>query len=261
MNTLTIVKIGGNVIDNPAALQTFLQDFAALESPKILVHGGGILATELLEKTGVPVQMHEGRRITDGETLKICTMVYAGWINKTIVAQLQQAGCNAIGLSGADANTVPAMKRPPAPVDFGFVGDVDAGHVNVPVLSLLLDNGLCPVFCAITHDVQGGLLNTNADTMASVIASALSKAYRTKLLFCFEKGGVLANPDDDHSVIPVIDATYFQQLKAQKIISRGMLPKLENAFAALHAGVAEVHIKHAARLLAANEGTGCRIKN
>ncbi|MDR0581491.1 MAG: acetylglutamate kinase [Prevotellaceae bacterium] len=255
MNTLTIVKIGGNVIDRPAALQTFLQDFAALESPKILVHGGGILATELLEKTGVPVRLHEGRRITDAGTLKICTMVYAGWINKTIVAQLQQAGCNAVGLSGADANTVSATKRPPVPVDFGFVGDVVAGCINVPVLSLLLDNGLCPVFCAITHDMQGGLLNTNADTMASVIAAALAKTYRTKLLFCFEKGGVLANPDDDHSVIPAIDTAYFQQLKEQKIISKGMLPKLDNAFAALHAGVAEVYIKHAARLLSAKEGT------
>jgi acetylglutamate kinase len=242
MNTLTIVKIGGNVIDQPAALQSFLRDFAALESPKILVHGGGAAATELLTATGVPVRMHEGRRITDSATLKVCTMVYAGWINKTIVAQLQQAGCNAIGLSGADANTVQATKRPPAPVDFGFVGDITADSINVPALSLLLDNGLCPVFCAITHDAQGGLLNTNADTMAAVIAAALSKTYRTKLLFCFEKDGVLANPADDRSVIPEITPAYYQQLKAQKIISKGMLPKLDNAFAALRAGVAEVQI-------------------
>ncbi|MDR2358370.1 MAG: acetylglutamate kinase [Prevotellaceae bacterium] len=260
MDTLTIVKIGGNVIDKPAALQSFLKGFAALESPKILVHGGGTLATELLEKTGVPVRMYEGRRITDAGTLKICTMVYAGWINKTIVAQLQQAGCNAIGLSGADADTVPATKRPPAPVDFGFAGDVVAGRINVPVLSLLLGNGLCPVFCAITHDTQGGLLNTNADTMASAIAAALSETYRTKLLFCFEKGGVLADPDDGNSVIPEIDTAYFQQLKAQKIISKGMLPKLDNAFAALRAGVAEVHIKHADHLLSANAGTRIRVE-
>ncbi|MDR3133520.1 MAG: acetylglutamate kinase [Prevotellaceae bacterium] len=256
MKALTVVKIGGNIIDRPAALRTFLLDFAALESPKILVHGGGVLATELLEKTGVPVRMHEGRRITDEETLKICTMVYAGWINKTVVAQLQQAGCNAIGLSGADADSVPATKRPPAPVDFGFVGDVAASRINVPALSLLLDNGLCPVFCAITHDAQGGLLNTNADTMASAIAAALSKTYYSKLLFCFEKGGVLARPDDEHSVIPEMDAAYFEQLKQQQIISKGMLPKLDNAFAALRNGVAEVYIKHA-RHLRSDTGTRC----
>lgn len=254
MNTLTIVKIGGNIIDKPGVLQSFLQDFSTLGSPKILVHGGGTLATEMLEKTGVPVRMHEGRRITDSATLKVCTMAYAGWINKTIVAQLQQAGCNAIGLSGADANTVAATKRPPAPVDFGLVGDITADSINVPALSLLLDNGLCPVFCAITHDAQGGLLNTNADTMASVIAAALSKKYRAKLLFCFEKDGVLANPDDDRSVISEINRTYFQQLKEQKIISKGMLPKLDNAFDALQAGVAEVYIKHARNLLSA-QGT------
>ncbi|MDR3350410.1 MAG: acetylglutamate kinase [Prevotellaceae bacterium] len=258
MNTLTVVKIGGNIIDHPAALHAFLQDFASLGSPKILVHGGGALATGMLEKTGVPVRMHEGRRITDEETLKICTMVYAGWINKTIVAQLQHAGCHALGLSGADANTVPAVKRPPAPVDFGFVGDVSAAQINAPALSLLLAHGLCPVFCAITHDGQGGLLNTNADTMASAIAAALSKTYRTKLLFCFEKAGVLANPDDEDAVIPEITPSYFAQLKEQKIISKGMLPKLENAFAALHAGVAEVHIKHAGNLRS-EKGTKVKI--
>jgi acetylglutamate kinase len=251
---LTVVKIGGNVIDAPEALQSFLQDFSALESPKILVHGGGALATGLSEKTGVPVRMHEGRRITDGETLKICTMVYAGWINKTIVAQLQYAGCNAIGLSGADANTVPATKRPPAPVDFGFAGDVAPGRINVAALSLLLDNGLCPVFCAITHDARGGLLNTNADTLASTLAAALAHAYRTKLLLCLEKDGVLSRPGDDRSVIPEITPPYFEQLKEQGIISGGMLPKLDGAFAALHAGVAEVYIKHARNLLR-TEGT------
>jgi acetylglutamate kinase len=258
MKTLTVVKIGGNVIDRPETLQTFIRHFAALESPKILVHGGGALATGMLEKAGVPVQMHEGRRITDSETLKICTMVYAGWINKTIVAQLQQAGCNAIGLSGADAGTVSAAKRPPAPVDFGFVGDTAPERVNAGQLSLFLEQGLCPVFCAITHDTQGGLLNTNADTMASVIAAALSKTYRTRLWFCFEKAGVLANPGDEQSVISEITKTRFAQLKEQKIISRGMLPKLDNAFAALQAGVAEVHIKHADHLLSEK---GTNVKN
>jgi acetylglutamate kinase len=256
MNIL-IVKIGGNIIDDPQALTSFLEDFTKLAGAKILVHGGGKLATEMLTKLQIPVKMHEGRRITDAETLKVCTMVYAGWINKTIVAQLQALGCNAIGLSGADGNVLRAHRRPPEPLDFGFVGDVSANTVDVPFLTALFEQGLCPVCCAVTHDAQGTLLNTNADTIASTLAIALSKAGFTKQIICFEKDGVLADVNNPQSVIDEITEENYAALKEEGAITAGMIPKLDQAFAAIRAGVGEVHIKHARHLLS-GKGTVVR---
>ena len=192
--------------------------------------------------------MHNGRRITDFETLKIVAMTYAGWVNKSIVAQLQKIGCNAIGLSGADGNCVPAKRRDPKPIDFGYVGDVEPQKINKELIDNLLSNGITPVFCAITHDENGSLLNTNADTMASSIAVALSSLYSVKLIFCFEKNGVLYSADDDNSVIPTITEELFEELREKEIVSAGMLPKLENSFAALNNGVEEVIIKKAENL-------------
>lgn len=244
MKALTVVKIGGNVVDNPESLSEFLLMFNNIEAPKILVHGGGILASEISAKLGIETKMHNGRRITDAETLKICTMVYAGWINKSIVAQLQKIGCNSLGLSGADAGVIPAKRRSPDPVDFGFVGDISPDEINTGVLVSLLGRGITPVFCAITHDRNGSLLNTNADTMASCIAAALSESYYTKLIFCFEKEGVLYNVKDEKSVIPLITKESYINLKNEGAVSDGMLPKLDNAFFALEGGVSEVYIKN-----------------
>jgi len=243
MKALTIVKIGGNVVDNPESLSKFLLMFNKIEAPKILIHGGGILASEISAKLGIETKMHNGRRITDAETLKVCTMVYAGWINKSIVAQLQKIGCNSLGLSGADAGVIPAKRRSPDPVDFGFVGDISPDEINTGVLVSLLGRGITPVFCAITHDRNGSLLNTNADTMASGIAVALSGSYYTRLIFCFEKDGVLYDPKDEKSVIPLITKESYARLKNEGVVSEGMLPKLDNAFFALERGVSEVYIK------------------
>jgi len=243
MKALTIVKIGGNVVDNPESLSKFLLMFNKIEAPKILIHGGGILASEISAKLGIETKMHNGRRITDAETLKVCTMVYAGWINKSIVAQLQKIGCNSLGLSGADAGVIPAKRRSPDPVDFGFVGDISPDEINTGVLVSLLGRGITPVFCAITHDRNGSLLNTNADTMASGIAVALSGSYYTRLIFCFEKDGVLYDPKDGKSVIPLITKESYTRLKNEGVVSEGMLPKLDNAFFALERGVSEVYIK------------------
>ena len=243
MKALTIVKIGGNVVDSPESLSKFLLMFNKIEAPKILIHGGGILASEISAKLGIETKMHNGRRITDAETLKVCTMVYAGWINKSIVAQLQKIGCNSLGLSGADAGVIPAKRRSPDPVDFGFVGDISPDEINTGVLVSLLGRGITPVFCAITHDRNGSLLNTNADTMASGIAAALSGSYYTRLIFCFEKDGVLYDPKDEKSAIPLITKESYTRLKNEGVVSEGMLPKLDNAFFALERGVSEVYIK------------------
>ena len=245
---LYIVKIGGNVIDDETALHTFLSDFALLEGSKLLVHGGGKLATRLAKELGIPTSMHEGRRITDAETLKIVTMVYAGWVNKTIVASLQNMQCNAIGLSGADASIIPATRRKPQPIDFGFVGDVHPSAINSSFLELLIAQHICPVCCAITHDGQGNLLNSNADTIASSLAIAMSTQFETHLVFCFEKSGVLSDPEDDNSVIPRITREKYQELKLNNIITAGMIPKIDNAYKAIDAGVKEVVIKHARHL-------------
>ncbi len=249
MKTLTIIKIGGNIVDRPEALQNFLNNFHKTEGPKVLIHGGGAIATELSPKLGIEVKMYNGRRITDYETLKLVTMIYAGLINKQIVASLQKIGCNALGLSGADGDCVPATKRGTNPIDWGYVGDVEPAKINISLLTSLLGRGIIPVFCAITHDSNGSLLNTNADTMASSLAIALSKEYNTKLIYCFEKDGVLSNPEDNSSVIPLVTKNSYKLLLEENKVVDGMIPKLDNAFSALEHGVGEVIIKHADNLL------------
>ncbi len=245
---LTVVKIGGNVIDNSETLYEFLKSFTTLPGYKILIHGGGKIATELSDTMGVEAKMVDGRRITDIETLRIVTMVYGGLINKNIVAQMQRCGCNAIGLTGADANLIKAKKRPVKDIDYGFVGDLDANSVDVNMLSNLLKVGLVPVFAALTHDGEGQLLNTNADTIASAIAVALSAEYETSLVYCFEKRGVLMDVSNEASVIREIKSSEFEPLKEQGIIAGGMLPKLHNAFEAIKNGVKEVYIGKADEL-------------
>lgn len=248
MNHLTVIKIGGNIVENPIALEDFLQKFSQIPAPKILIHGGGSMASEMAQKLGIQTQMHKGRRITDYQTLKMVTMVYAGWINKSIVAKLQKVGCNAIGLSGADCNVVPATKRAADVIDFGYVGDVNPAHIDNNIIMNFLGRGICPVFCAITHDKNGSLLNTNADTMASSIAIAMSSQYCTKLIYCFEKEGVLFNQEDPTSIIPLLTRSRFEELQEEGVIVGGMIPKIENAFYATENGVEEVVIKHAANL-------------
>lgn len=246
---LSIVKISGNIVDNPVALSNFLADFHCMEGRKLLVHGGGLLATKMAKQLGIETQKVDGRRITNEETLKIVTMVYAGWINKSIVAVLQKNGCNAVGLSGADANCIPAKRRNPEPIDFGFVGDPNLDAINIDFISQLIESDVTPVFCAITHDKKGSLLNTNADTVAYSLATALSKKYNTTLYYCFEKEGVLGNIDNPKSLISSINKADFKRLKEQKIIADGMIPKLENSFRAIENGVSEVVILHAKNLL------------
>jgi acetylglutamate kinase len=256
LEKLFVVKIGGNIIDDDAKLAAFLTSFAALKGKRILVHGGGKLATRLAEEMKVPQQMVDGRRITDAETLKIVTMVYAGYINKNIVAQLQAHGSNAIGLSGADGNAIQAHKRVHPTLDYGFVGDVDS--VNAPFLKTLLDQDLAIVLAPITHDKQGLLLNTNADTIAQEAAKGLSGHYDVELIYSFEKSGVLLDANDDSTVIASITPAYYQQLKAEQKIFAGMIPKLDNAFAALNSGVKKVIIGKAEQLqqlIAGSSGT------
>jgi len=241
-NNLIILKIGGNVIDHPPVLEAVLRDFASWQSPRILVHGGGKIASKMMEKLGIIPKMVDGRRITDRETLDIVTMVYAGLINKNVVAALQSHACNAIGLTGADANLIPAVKRPVKEVDYGFAGDINPGSVSADMLGSLIRTGLVPVIAPITHDGAGSLLNTNADTIASNVAIAMAKIFRVQLVFCFEKRGVLRDPDDEHSVIDFLDETLYRRYKEEGVITAGMIPKLDNAFTALHSGVTEVHI-------------------
>lgn len=249
MNNLFVIKIGGNVIDNPATLENFLADFAAIRAPKILVHGGGKIATRLGDKLGIESKYIDGRRITDDETIDLVTMVYGGLVNKKIVAQLQSLGCNAMGITGADGNLVPAIKRPVKEIDYGWVGDVTAESLPAGRWQLLLDNGIVPVLAPLTHDNAGHMLNTNADTMASSIAVALSAVYSTRLIYCFEKKGVLEFVEDENSVIHTITKASYVQLKAEQKLFAGILPKLDNAFAAIDAGVKEVLIGHADDLL------------
>ena len=253
MEQLTIIKIGGNVIDNSANLHRFLLDFTALPGKKILVHGGGKVATDLGISLGVEAKMVEGRRITDIETLRIVTMVYAGLINKNMVAQLQAKGCNAIGLSGADGNIIQAVKRPVVTIDYGFVGDIPEAAIDTYTLNSLLQAGLTPVLCAITHDGEGQLLNTNADTIASAVAVSMSAVYHTSLVYCFEKKGVLKDVDDESSLVKEIKSAEFEGLKEEGIVSGGMIPKLHNAFEAIKAGVSTVYIGKADELTLINE--------
>lgn len=252
---IVVVKIGGNVIDNEEALERFVADFAQLPSPKILIHGGGKLATRLAEKLEIPTTMVEGRRVTDAATLDVVTMVYAGLINKRVVAKLQREGCNALGFSGADGNMIPAVKRNPEPLDYGFVGDIDASKINTQLLASLLESGVTPVFSAITHDGNGTLLNSNADSVASAVAVAASQIAETDLVFCFEKQGVLRDVEDEDSVISLITKADYPALRNDGIISKGMIPKIDNAFRAIDEGVASVTIKHSEALCNASAGT------
>jgi acetylglutamate kinase len=290
---IKVIKIGGNVVDNPELLKKFARDFAEMPGMKILVHGGGVMASQMQKSMGMVPQMIEGRRVTDEETLKVVTMVYAGWCNKNITALLQSERCNAIGLSGADGNAIRASKRAPMKVqnaqtgedmmvDYGYVGDVTAESVNAKFLYSLLERGITPVLCAINHDGEGNLLNTNADTIASSVATAMANyRYRSprevcckcedcthcsddgrlthlvNLIYCFEKDGVLYDKDDDTSVIPEINEEYFAQLKAEGRVADGMIPKLSNAFKAISNGVNKVIIKHALNL---NSNIGTTLK-
>jgi len=258
--SLTIIKIGGNVIDNSEKLHQFLLDFTALPGDKILVHGGGKIATELGVSLGIEPKMVDGRRITDIATLRVVTMVYAGLINKNMVAQLQAKGCNAIGLSGADGNVIRAVKRPVKEINYGFVGDLDENSVSVKTLESLLSGGLTPVLCAITHDGDTQLLNTNADTIASAVAVALSAVYETRLVYCFEKKGVLRDVENENSVVTEIRSADFSMLKEQGIVSGGMIPKLHNAFEAISKGVKAVYIGKADELSQIDiQGFGTRL--
>jgi acetylglutamate kinase len=237
MENLCIVKLGGNIIDNEKKYNEFIPAFAKIEGKKILVHGGGKLATSLASKMNVETQMINGRRVTTKESLDIVTMVYAGHISKNLVAKLQQHNCNAIGLSGADANIIKATIRDKKPIDFGYVGDLDSESVNTAVLSNLINMEICPVLNAINHDGNGQLLNTNADTVASSIAIAMSEIYKVKLIMVFDKPGVLKDINDENSNIKLINKKNYQELKDQKIINDGMLPKVENAIKAVENGV------------------------
>ncbi|HEV8505516.1 MAG TPA: acetylglutamate kinase [Chitinophagaceae bacterium] len=244
--SLYIIKIGGNIIDDEAKLSSFLKDFASINEKKILVHGGGRLATNLAEKLGVEQKLVDGRRITDAETLKIVTMVYAGYINKNIVARLQSYDCNAIGLCGADGDAILAHKRNHPVIDYGFVGDIDA--INTNLLKSLLEQNISIVFASLTHDQKGQLLNTNADTIAQELAKALSSLYEVQLIYSFEKAGVLLDANDDSTVIPTINPSRYEQLKSKQKIFAGMIPKLDNAFAAINYGVKKVTIGKAEQL-------------
>ena len=246
MESLFVIKVGGNVIDDPSVLNQLLTDFAQLKGKKILIHGGGKLATDLAVQLGIEQQMVEGRRITDKETLRVVTMVYAGLINKNIVAKLQANKCNAIGICGADGNSILAHKRVNASIDYGFVGDVDA--VNASFINGILQQETIPVIAPITHDGKGELLNTNADTMAQEIAKAMSPYFKVQLVFSFDKPGVLLDKDDDSSVIPTIDKISFEKLKSANKIVAGMIPKLENAFKALDQGIETVRLGRAQEL-------------
>lgn len=247
MEKIFIVKIGGNVVDNATALNKFLQDFAAIQRPRILIHGGGKIATRIGDQLGIRSQYVDGRRITDEQTRDLVTMVYGGLVNKQIVSTLQSLGCNAVGLTGADGNVLRAVKRPVREIDYGFVGDIRPGDVNTAWLCALLTDGFIPVFAPLTH-AQGTMLNTNADTIASVLAVALGKFFDVRLIYCFEKKGVLRDVNDPDSVIHHLPKRVYHELLAQRALADGILPKLENAYAAIEAGVKEVLIGEAGDL-------------
>lgn len=255
MEKLIIIKVGGKIVEEEDSLKQLLSDFANIEGYKILVHGGGRSATKLADRLGIESQMVNGRRITDSETLKVVTMVYAGLVNKNIVAGLQAQGVDALGLTGADMNIICSDKRPVRDVDYGYVGDVK--QVNTKTLSLLLKQGVVPILAPLTHDGKGNLLNTNADTIAGETAKALADVFDVSLVYCFEKKGVLQDESDDDSVISSIDKARFEQLVVNKIVQGGMIPKLENAFAAIEAGVKEVVITRADNI-GLNSGTFIR---
>ncbi|ATL49540.1 acetylglutamate kinase [Chitinophaga caeni] len=242
---LYVIKVGGNVIDHEALLSTFLKNIAAIKGHVILVHGGGKIATRLGDKLGIASKYVDGRRITDADTIDLVTMVYGGLVNKKIVASLQANHCNAIGLCGADGNIIPATKRPVKTIDYGFVGDIQTSAINTAPLISMINGGLTPVFAPLTHDGNGQILNTNADTIASSLAIALAAIYEVRLVFCFEKKGVLRDANDDNTVINKINRSIYQQLLDEKALFDGIIPKLDNAFAAIDNGVKEVLIGHA----------------
>lgn len=254
MERLTLIKVGGKIVEEAETLHRLLNDFAAIDGYKVLVHGGGRSATKLASRLGIESQMVNGRRITDASMLEIVTMVYGGLVNKNIVAGLQALGVNALGLTGADMNLMRSEKRPVKDVDYGFVGDVK--EVNADLLASLIHQGVVPVLAPLTHDKQGHLLNTNADTIAGEAAKALAKHFEVTLVFCFEKKGVLRNADDDESVIPEIDRAAFQQYVTEGVIQGGMIPKLENAYEAIDAGVRQVIITQASEI---HQGKGTRV--
>jgi acetylglutamate kinase len=244
MHQLTIVKVGGKIVENESSLKTFLKDFSLIAGHKILIHGGGNAATQWAGRLGVPSKMIDGRRITDEETLKIVTMVYAGLVNKNIVARLQVLNLDAIGLTGADMNLILAVKRPVQEIDYGYVGDIR--EINAPVLRELLTQNYVPVIAPLTHDGAGHLLNTNADTIAGATAQALAYDFNVRLIYCMDKKGVLLNENDETSVIPLLTKEDFLQYKEDGLIHDGMIPKLENAFNAIASGVKEIILTNAA---------------
>ena len=250
---LTVIKVGGGIVEEEATLNQLLTDFSAIEGYKVLVHGGGRSATKLAAQLGIESKMVNGRRITDAETLKVVTMVYGGLVNTNIVAGLQAKGVNAMGLTGADMNVIRSVKRPVKDVDYGFVGDVE--KVNADLLGNLIRQGVVPVMAPLTHDGQGSMLNTNADTIAGETAKALAELFDVTLVFCFEKKGVLRDADDDDSVIPVITPELFREYVDKGIIQGGMIPKLENSFSAIDAGVSQVVITLASAIHQPGSGT------
>lgn len=237
---LTVIKVGGKIVEEADTLNQLLTDFSRVEGYKVLVHGGGRSATKMAARLGIESQMVNGRRITDAETLKVVTMVYGGLVNKNIVAGLQARGVNAVGLTGADMNVILSVKRPVKDIDYGFVGDVK--QVNAEALVSLISHGVVPVMAPLTHDGEGNMLNTNADTIAGETAKALAEAFDVTLVYCFEKKGVLRDENDEDSVIPVITPELFREYVAQGVIQGGMIPKLENSFSAVEAGVSQVVI-------------------
>ena len=252
---LTVIKVGGKIVEEEATLNRLLDDFATIEGHKVLVHGGGRSATKIAAQLGIESKMVNGRRITDSETLKVVTMVYGGLVNKNVVAGLQARGVNALGLTGADMNVMRSVKRPVKEVDYGFVGDVE--KVDASLLSDLIYKGVVPVMAPLTHDGKGHMLNTNADTIAGETAKALAALFDVTLVFCFEKKGVLHDENDEDSVIPLITPAEFKQYVADGVIQGGMIPKLENSFAAIDVGVSEVIITLASAI---NGEEGTRIK-
>lgn len=240
---ITIIKVGGKIVEEQASLGNLLDRFTAIEGKKVLIHGGGRSATQMAERLGIESRMVAGRRITDEATLQVVTMVYGGLVNKNIVAQLQARGANALGLTGADCNIIKAHKRPVKEVDYGFVGDVE--HADGEMLCKLIEQGILPVVAPLTHDGKGSMLNTNADTMAAETAKALSPYYDVTLMYCFEFPGVMRNPDDEDSVIPSITPEVFNELVADGTVSGGMIPKIENALNAIANGVKKVIITKA----------------
>lgn len=254
MEKLTLIKVGGKIVEEADTLKHLLRDFAAIEGYKVLVHGGGRSATKIASQLGIESKMVNGRRITDADMLHVVTMVYGGLVNKNIVAGLQALDVNALGLTGADMNIMRSEKRPVAEVDYGFVGDVK--EVNADLLATLIKQGIVPVLAPLTHDKKGNMLNTNADTIAGEAAKALAKHFDVTLMFCFEKKGVLLDENDDDSVIPELSQEEFQHYVEEGVIQGGMIPKLENAFQAIDAGVKEVIITKASEI---EKGNGTRI--